>query len=227
MSKRMQALKQLDLTKAYSALDAFAMLKQNSKVKFKESIDVSVNLGIDFRKSDQVVRGAADLPKGTGKVVRVAAFVPAEHEKAAKAAGADIVGFEDLAEKIKKGQIEFDILIATPDAMRLIGQLGPILGPRGLMPNPKVGTVTTDVAGAIRKSKAGQARYRNDKAGIVHCRIGTVDFSPADLKENLEALIKDLRRVKPQASKGIYLKKLTVSSTMGPGITVDLASIDA
>lgn len=228
MSKRMTALKKaLDTTKVYSALEAFALLKQHSKVKFTESVDVSVNLGIDYKKSDQVVRGAADLPKGTGKVVRVAAFVPHEHQKTALAAGADVVGFEDLADTIKKGQMDFDILIATPDAMRLVGQLGPILGPRGLMPNPKVGTVTTDVAGAIRKSKAGQARYRNDKAGIIHCRIGTVEFSPEDLKENLEALIKDLRKMKPQTSKGVYLRKLTISSTMGPGLVVDLASVDA
>ncbi len=210
----------------YSAEEAFKLLKELSTVKFTESVDVSINLGVDPKKSDQVVRGATVLPKGTGKTVRVAAFVQGDNEKIAKEAGADVVGFEDLADSIKKGNLDFDILIATPDAMRFVGQLGQILGPRGLMPNPKVGTVTTDVANAIKNAKSGQVQYRTDKTGIVHCRIGSVSFAEQDLKENLEALLVELRKAKPSSSKGIYLQKVTISSTMGPGITVDMTSLN-
>lgn len=211
----------------YSATEAFKLLKDLSSVKFTESVDVSINLGVDPKKSDQVVRGATVLPKGTGRTVRVAAFVQGDNAKLAKDAGADIVGFEDLAETIKAGNMDFDVLIATPDAMRLVGQLGQILGPRGLMPNPKVGTVTQDVTAAVTNAKGGQVRYRSDKAGIVHCRVGTVKFDEADLKANLEALLVDLKKMKPSTSKGVYLKKITVSSTMGPGLTLDVSSLDA
>lgn len=227
LSKRMRKIREtLEPGKLYAVTDALKMLKDFSTVKFVEGIDVSINLGIDPKKSDQVVRGATVLPKGTGRTVRVAAFVQGDHAKRATEAGADIVGFEDLADSIKAGNLDFDVLIATPDAMRLIGQLGQILGPRGLMPNPKVGTVTQDVATAVTNAKGGQVRYRSDKAGIVHCRIGTVKFDEADLKVNLETLLADLKKMKPATSKGVYLKKITVSSTMGPGLTIDLSSLD-
>lgn len=227
VTKRIQKINAaLEAGKVYPVKDAFAKLKELSSAKFVESIDVSINLGIDAKKSEQAVRGATVLPHGTGRTVRVAAFVQGANAKAATDAGADVVGFEDLAEEIKAGNINFDVLIATPDAMRLIGQLGQILGPKGLMPNPKVGTVTQDVAGAVRNAKSGQVRYRTDKAGIIHCRIGNVKFEDQDLKANLEALVVDLRRLKPSAAKGVYLKKITVSSTMGPGLAVDVSSLD-
>jgi large subunit ribosomal protein L1 len=201
------------------------LVKDNARAKFVESIDVAVNLGIDPRKSDQVVRGSTVLPNGTGKTVRVAVFAQGDQAKAAEAAGADIVGFEDLAETVKKGEMNFDVVIATPDAMRVVGQLGQILGPRGLMPNPKVGTVTPDVEGAVKNAKAGQVRYRADKTGIVHCSIGKVDFDAGKLVENLEALMADLMKAKPSSAKGIYVKKVTVSSTMGTGVQVDQATL--
>ena len=213
-------------TVTYQIDEALALVKQFASAKFAESVDVSINLGVDPRKSDQVVRGSTVLPNGTGKTVRVAVFAQGENADKAKAAGADIVGFEDLAEKVKGGEMNFDVVIATPDAMRVVGQLGQILGPRGLMPNPKVGTVTADVEVAVRNAKAGQVRYRTDKAGIIHCPIGRADFEVAALKENLAALLADLRKAKPSASKGTYLQKLTVSSTMGPGVSVDQASIE-
>lgn len=228
MSKRTKKIRaELDLTKIYPAKEAFDLLKKVSTVKFNESVDVSVNLGVDPKKSDQVVRSATILPKGTGRTVRVAVFAQGDKATAAQQAGADIVGFEDLAEKIKGGFTDFDVLIATPDAMRLVGQLGQILGPRGLMPNPKVGTVTADVATAVKNAKSGQARYRTDKNGIIHCSIGRVSFTPADLQENLEAILTDLKKLKPSAAKGVFLKKITVSSTMGPGLVVDQSSVNA
>lgn len=205
--------------------DALALVKELATAKFNESVDVSVNLGVDPKKSDQNVRGSTVLPNGTGKSVRVAVFAQGDNVDLATEAGADLVGFEDLAESIKGGTIDFDVLIATPDAMRLIGQLGKILGPRGLMPNPKVGTVTPDVAGAVKNAKSGQVAYRTDKAGIIHCTIGRADFEVTALKENLRALLADLNKAKPSSAKGVYLKKLSVSSTMGPGVLVDHASI--
>jgi len=227
MSKRMQEMqKQIDRTKQYPALAAFELVKSCTKVKFVESVDVSIHLGVDPKKSDQVVRGASQLPNGTGKIVRVAVFAQGDNAKLAKQAGADIVGFEDLAEQVKKGELNFDVVIATPDAMRVVGPLGQILGPRGLMPNPKVGTVTADVANAVKNSKAGQAIFRTDKAGIIHCSIGKVNFEPKALKENLEALIADLQKAKPSSAKGTYLKKISVSTTMGPGLVVDKASLE-
>jgi len=226
MTKRLKAIREkVESTKQYPAEEAFALLKELSSVKFSESVDVSINLGVDPRKSDQVVRGATDLPNGTGKDVRVAVFTQGANADAATEAGADIVGMDDLAEQVKGGQMDFDVVIASPDAMRVVGKLGPILGPRGLMPNPKVGTVTPNVAEAVRKAKAGQVRYRTDKAGIIHCPIGKVGFEPAALRENLEALVRDLNKAKPSAAKGVYLKKLTVSSTMGPGLQLDQASL--
>ncbi|HSH30604.1 MAG TPA: 50S ribosomal protein L1 [Thiohalobacter sp.] len=226
LSKRMKAIREkVEPGKLYPIDDAFSLLKELSGVKFKESVDVAVNLGVDPRKSDQVVRGSTVLPNGTGQSVRVAVFAQGANADAAKAAGADVVGFEDLAESIKGGNLDFDVVIATPDAMRVVGQLGQILGPRGLMPNPKVGTVATDVAAAVNNAKAGQVRYRTDKAGIIHCTIGKVDFGVDALKGNLEALLADLRKVKPAAAKGIYMKKVTVSTTMGPGIAVDQATL--
>jgi len=224
--RRKLAREKIDSTAFYLIDDALALVKEFATAKFPESIDVSVNLGVDPRKSDQVVRGSTVLPNGTGKKVRVAVFAQGENADKARAAGADIVGFEDLAEKVKAGELDFQVVIATPDAMRVVGQLGQILGPRGLMPNPKVGTVTADVETAVRNAKAGQVRYRTDKAGIVHCPIGRADFDVNALKENLTALLNDLKKAKPAASKGQYVKKLTVSSTMGPGVTVDRASID-
>jgi len=210
----------------YPIDEALSIIKELASVKFVESVDVSVNLGIDPRKSDQAVRGATVLPHGTGKTVRVAVFAQGDNAEKAKAAGADVVGFEDLAESMKKGELDYDTVIATPDAMRLVGQLGRVLGPRGLMPNPKVGTVTPDVETAVNNAKAGQVRYRADKAGIIHCPIGRVDFDADKLKENLEALLTDLKKVKPSSAKGVYLKKLSLSSTMGPGVSVDQASLD-
>lgn len=224
--KRMKAaLEQLEPGKHYAISDAFALVKAGSKAKFSESVDVSVNLGVDPRKSDQAVRGSTVLPKGTGKTVRVAVFAQGANADAAKAAGADIVGFEDLAEEIKQGKMDFDVVIASPDAMRVVGQLGQILGPRGLMPNPKVGTVSPDVAGAVTNAKAGQVRYRTDKAGIIHCTLGKATFEVQDLEANLNALIADLLKAKPSSAKGVYVKKVTLSSTMGPGVVVDRASL--
>jgi large subunit ribosomal protein L1 len=225
--RRKAAREKLDSTKAYEIDEALSLVKEFAKARFPESIDVSVNLGVDPRKSDQVVRGSTVLPNGTGKTVRVAVFAQGENAEKAQAAGADIVGFEDLAEIVKGGKLDFDVVIATPDAMRVVGQLGQILGPRGLMPNPKVGTVTADVEGAVKNAKAGQVRYRTDKAGIIHCPIGRADFEVPALKENLAALLADLKKAKPAASKGQYVMKLTVSSTMGPGVSVDRGSVDA
>ena len=225
--RRKAAAEKLDRDKNYPIDDALGLVKDLATAKFPESIDVCVNLGVDPRKSDQVVRGSTVLPNGTGKTIRVAVFAQGENADKAKDAGADIVGFEDLAESVKGGEMNFDVVIATPDAMRVVGQLGQILGPRGLMPNPKVGTVTADVATAVKNAKAGQVRYRTDKAGIIHCPIGRADFDVPALKENLSALLADLKKAKPAASKGQYVKKLTVSSTMGPGVPVDRASVDA
>jgi len=228
MSKRKAVIREkLEPGKSYPLDEALGLLKDLANAKFSESIDVAVNLGVDPRKSDQVVRGSTVLPNGTGKTVRVAVFAQGDNAEKAKAAGADIVGFEDLAETIKGGEMNFDVVIATPDAMRVVGQLGQILGPRGLMPNPKVGTVTADVETAVTNAKAGQVRYRTDKSGIIHCPIGKADFEVPALRENLNALLADLRKAKPAASKGAYLKKLTVSSTMGPGIAVDQSSLEA
>jgi large subunit ribosomal protein L1 len=212
-------------TDVKSVDEALALVKELATAKFKESIDIAVNLGVDPKKSDQSVRGSTVLPNGTGKVVRVAVFTQGENAEKAKAAGADIVGFEDLAEKVKAGEMDFDTVIATPDAMRIVGQLGKVLGPRGLMPNPKVGTVTQDVETAVKNAKSGQVTYRTDKAGIIHCSIGQADFELDALKENLSALLADLNKAKPTSAKGVYLKKLTISSTMGPGVLVDQATI--
>ena len=212
-------------TKLYSVEEAVALLSELSTFKFKESIDVSVNLGVDPRKSDQAVRGSTVLPNGAGKDVRVAVFAQGANAEAAKEAGADIVGFEDLAEQVKAGNLDFDVVIASPDAMRIVGQLGQILGPRGLMPNPKVGTVTPDVATAVKNAKAGQARYRTDKNGIIHAAVGSIEFAADAIKGNLEALLADLRRAKPASSKGVYMKKVTMSSTMGPGLQIDLSTL--
>jgi large subunit ribosomal protein L1 len=226
LSKRLRAIREkIDSNRNYDAEEAFKLLKEVSSVKFTESVDVAVNLGVDPRKSDQVVRGSTVLPNGTGKEVRVAVFAQGPAAEAAREAGADKVGMEDLAEEIKGGNLDFDVVIASPDAMRVVGQLGQILGPRGLMPNPKVGTVTPDVAQAVKNAKGGQVRYRTDKNGIIHASIGKVDFDPAALKENLEALLADLKKAKPSSAKGIYMKKISVSPTMGPGITVDQGSI--
>ena len=211
--------------KQYPIDEALALVQEFAKAKFRESVDVAVNLGIDASKSDQQVRGSTVMPHGIGKAVRVAVFTSGKNQDAARAAGADIVGLEDLAEKVKAGQMDFDVVVASPDAMRVVGQLGQILGPRGLMPNPKVGTVTPDVAGAVRNAKAGQVRYRSDKAGVIHCTIGKADFEANQLKENLTALLQDLQKAKPAASKGIYLKKIAVSSTMGPGVPVEVSSL--
>jgi len=213
--------------KIYAAEEAFEVLKSVSSVKFVEAVDVAVILGVDPRKSDQAVRGATVLPNGTGKTSRVAVFAQGANAEAATEAGADIVGMDDLAAQVKAGQMDFDVVIATPDAMRVVGQLGQILGPRGLMPNQKVGTVTADVATAVKNAKAGQVRYRTDKKGIIHCTIGKVTFESNQLKENLEALLTDLKKAKPSTSKGVYLRKITVSSTMGPGLTLDQASLTA
>jgi len=226
VAKRMQAWKSKIVPgKQYPVDEALSLVKEFAKAKFPESVDVAVNLGIDASKSDQQVRGSTVMPHGIGKTVRVAVFTSGKNADAAREAGADIVGLEDLAVKVKAGEMDFDVVIASPDAMRVVGQLGQILGPRGLMPNPKVGTVTPDVAGAVRNAKAGQVRYRVDKAGIVHCPIGRANFEPQKLKENLVALLHDLQKYKPSAAKGVYLKKLTLSSTMGPGVSIDQASL--
>jgi large subunit ribosomal protein L1 len=228
VSKRRKALAgKVDRAVAYPAIDAMKLIKDTATAKFDESIDVAVNLGIDAKKTDQSVRGSVVLPSGTGKSVRVAVFAQGDRAQAAKAAGADIVGFEDLAESIKGGKIEFDVVIAAPDAMRVVGQLGQILGPRGLMPNPKVGTVTPDVAGAVKNAKAGQVQFRADKSGIVQCTIGRASFTPEQLRDNLAALVEALNKAKPSGSKGVYLKKMSVSSTMGVGVKIDPASFAA
>jgi len=227
-SKRYKALRgKVDRSKVYPAADAIKLVKQNATAKFNESIDVAVNLGVDAKKSDQLVRGSLVLPEGTGKMVRVAVFTQGEPAKAAKAAGADLVGLEDLAAQVKEGKIEFDVAIASPDAMRVVGQLGQILGPRGLMPNPKVGTVTQDVAGAVKNAKAGQVQFRTDKAGIVQCTIGRASFTEDALRVNLMALIDALSKAKPSGQKGIYFKKISLSSTMGVGVRVDQLSLSA
>ena len=226
LSKRQKATATLvERSKTYPALEAMKLLKQAATAKFDESVDVAVNLGIDAKKSDQTVRGSVVLPAGTGKTVRVAVFAQGDKVAAAKSAGADIVGMEDLAEQIKGGKIEFDVLIASPDTMRVVGQLGQILGPRGLMPNPKVGTVTPDVATAVKNAKAGQVQYRADKSGIVQCTIGRASFAPESLCDNLKALVEALNKAKPATSKGIYLQKMSVSSTMGVGIRVDHSAL--
>ena len=228
LTKRMKLIKErVQPGKVYAAEEAFELLKSLSNIKFVEAVDVAVILGVDPRKSDKAVRGATVLPNGTGRSVRVAVFAQGAAAEAAKEAGADIVGMDDLAAAVKAGEMNFDVVIASPDAMRVVGQLGQILGPRGLMPNPKVGTVTPDVATAVKNAKAGQVRYRTDKKGIIHCTIGKVNFNPEALKANLEALLGDLKKAKPATSKGVYLKKITVSSTMGPGLTIDQGSLAA
>ncbi|OIP17535.1 MAG: 50S ribosomal protein L1 [Betaproteobacteria bacterium CG2_30_59_46] len=228
ISKRTKAITaKVDRSKAYALAEALTLVKQTATAKFDESIDVAVNLGIDARKSDQLVRGSVVLPRGTGKTVRVAVFAQGDNVAKAKEAGADIVGFEDLAAEIKAGKMDFDIVIATPDAMRIVGQLGQILGPRGLMPNPKVGTVSPNVAEAVRNAKAGQVQYRTDKGGIVQCTIGRASFGEDALKENLLALVDALNKAKPAASKGVYLKKMALSSTMGVGVRVDQSTLAA
>lgn len=227
VSRRMREFREkIDPEKFYPVEEAVSLLTQLSGVKFKESIDIAVNLGVDVRKSDQVVRGATVLPHGTGKQVRVAVFAQGDKAEAAKAAGADLVGLEELAEEIKGGTINFDVAIATPDCMRVVGQLGQVLGPRGLMPNPRLGTVTPDVETAVANAKAGQVRYRTDRNGIVHVGVGRVGFEPGSVRENIEALLTDLRKAKPAASKGAYIRKITLSTTMGSGIAIEQASLD-
>jgi len=226
LSKREKAIRaKLTPGKIYPIAEALELLKVVATAKFVESVDVAVNLGVDPRKSDQVVRGSTVLPHGTGKSVRVAVFAQGANVEAAKEAGADLVGLEDLAAAVKAGELNFDVVIASPDTMRVVGQLGQILGPRGLMPNPKVGTVTTDVATAVRNAKAGQVRYRTDKIGIIHCSIGKVNFEPLQLQENLQPLLGDLKKAKPATSKGIYMRKVTLSTTMGPGLPVDQSTL--
>ena len=226
VAKRIKAWKgKIIPGKAYPIDEALGLVKEFAGAKFNESVDVAVNLGIDASKSDQQVRGSTVMPHGIGKTVRVAVFTSGKNQEAAKAAGADIVGLEDLAEKVKAGQMDFDVVVASPDAMRVVGQLGQILGPRGLMPNPKVGTVTPDVANAVKNAKSGQVRYRVDKAGIVHATIGKAGFEPVALRENLQALMSDLQKAKPASSKGIYLRRVTLSSTMGPGVIVDQSTL--
>jgi large subunit ribosomal protein L1 len=228
LSKRQQLIaKELTHGKVYAIEQALELLKKVTQVKFDETIDVAINLGVDTKKSDQTVRSAVVLPNGTGKTVRVAVFAQGKNAELALAAGADRVGMEDLAEDMKKGNMPYDVVIASPDTMRVVGQLGQVLGPRGLMPNPKVGTVTPDVAGAVKNAKAGQVRYRADKSGIVHSSIGKASFTVEALKQNLEALLADVKRMKPSSTKGIYLKKISVSSTMGPGLVVDISSVAA
>ena len=228
VSKRKQAIRaKVDPNREYPLDEAFSLLAELSTVKFPETVEVAVNLGVDPRKSDQVVRGSTVLPHGTGKTSRVAVFAQGEQAEAAEAAGADVVGMEDLAERIQGGDLDFDVVIATPDAMRVVGKLGQILGPRGLMPNPKVGTVTQDAAQAVKNAKAGQVRFRTDKNGIIHAAIGKVGFESTALRDNLNALLADLNRAKPSTSKGVYLKRVTVSSTMGPGVKVDKSSLSA
>ncbi len=227
LSKRAKKIaEKVEANKSYAFEDAANLLKEVSSVKFKESVEVSVNLGVDPRKSDQVVRGSTVLPNGTGKDVRVAVFTQGANAEAAKEAGADIIGMDDLAAQVKAGELNFDVVIASPDAMRVVGQLGQILGPRGLMPNPKVGTVTPNVAEAVKNAKAGQVRFRTDKNGIIHAGVGKIDFEAASLKQNVEALMADLKKLKPSSSKGVYMKKVTLSSTMGPGIAIDMSSLD-
>jgi large subunit ribosomal protein L1 len=227
VSKRMRLIaEKVDGDKEYEITEAVTLLSDLSKTKFKESFDVSINLGVDPRKSDQVVRGATTLPHGSGKTVRVAVFAQGDNADKATAAGADLVGFEDLAEEVKAGKMDFDVVIATPDAMRIVGQLGKVLGPRGLMPNPKTGTVTPDVETAVKNAKAGQIQFRTDKAGIVHGSVGQVGFGVDAIKQNLEALMSDLKKAKPASAKGIYLKKITLSTTMGPGVSIDQASLE-
>lgn len=226
LTKRQKAIAAVvEAQKVHTLEEAVQILNSLPAAKFKESLDISVNLGVDPRKSDQVVRGATTLPAGTGKTVRVAVFAQGAAAEAAKAEGADIVGFDDLAESIQQGNLDFDVVIAAPDAMRVVGKLGTILGPRGLMPNPKVGTVTPDVATAVKNAKAGQARYRVDKGGIIHAAIGQVGFEAAAIRQNVEALVADLKKAKPATSKGIYIKKITLSSTMGPGLIVDVSNV--
>ncbi|EHA1126731.1 50S ribosomal protein L1 [Vibrio navarrensis] len=226
LTKRMRVIREkVDATREYDINEAVALLKELATAKFVESVDVAVNLGIDARKSDQNVRGATVLPHGTGRDIRVAVFAQGANAEAAKVAGADLVGMEDLAEQVKKGVMDFDVVVASPDAMRVVGQLGTILGPRGLMPNPKVGTVTPNVAEAVKNAKAGQVRYRNDKNGIIHSTIGKADFSAEQIKENLEALLVALKKAKPSSAKGTYLKKVSISTTMGAGVAVDQASL--
>ena len=228
LTKKQKAIaEKVDREKVYGIDEAVGLLNELARSKFSESFDVSINLGVDPRKSDQVVRGATTLPHGTGKTVRIAVMAQGDNADKATAAGADLVGFEDLADRIKGGDLDFDVLIATPDAMRLVGQLGKILGPRGLMPNPKTGTVTPDVETAVRNAKAGQVQFRTDKAGIIHGRVGQVGFESAKVKENLRALLEDLRKAKPASAKGVYLKKITLSTTMGPGLSIDQASLEA
>ncbi len=228
LSKRKQALRaKIDRNKSYALSDALGLVKECANAKFDESIDVAVNLGVDAKKSDQVVRGSVVLPAGTGKTVRVAVFAQGAKAEEAKAAGADVVGFDDLAADVKAGNMPFDIVIATPDAMKVVGQLGQVLGPRGLMPNPKVGTVTMDVTTAVKNAKAGQVQYRTDKAGIVQCTIGRASFSPEALTQNLKALVEALQKSRPAAAKGVYLRKVSLSSTMGVGVRVDTNSLAA
>jgi large subunit ribosomal protein L1 len=228
ISKRVKSWKdKIDSEKLYPLTEALQLLKECSTVKFDESVEVAVNLGIDAKKSDQAVRGATVLPKGTGKTVRVAVFAQGEQAEAAKAAGADVVGFEDLAERMQAGEMDFDVIVATPDAMPVVSKLGKVLGPRGLMPNPKVGTVNVDAAQAVTNAKAGQVRYRTDKNGIIHCAIGKVSFEVDALKENLEFLLADLNKAKPSSAKGVYMEKVSLSTTMGPGIAVDQSSLAA
>jgi large subunit ribosomal protein L1 len=228
LSKRQKLIfEKTDSTRSYSVDEAVSLLVElGQSVKFNESLDVAINLGVDARKSDQVVRSSTVLPHGTGKTVRVAVFTQGANAEKATAAGADIVGMDDLADEIRKGNMDFDVVIATPDAMRVVGQLGQILGPRGLMPNPKVGTVTPDVETAVKNAKAGQVRYRTDKNGIIHSPLGNVEFSAQNIKENLESLIADLKKAKPSSAKGVYLKKITISSTMGPGLTIDQGGLE-
>ncbi len=227
LTKRQKAIaEKVELGKIYTIDEAVSVLAEVSAVKFKEALDVSINLGIDAKKSDQQVRGATTLPHGTGKDVRVAVFTQGDNVDAAKEAGADLIGMDDLAAQVKAGEMDFDVVIASPDAMRVVGQLGQVLGPRGLMPNPKTGTVTPDVATAVKNAKAGQVRYRTDKNGIIHGSIGKVDFDANAIKENLEALLADLRKAKPAAAKGAYLKKVTLSTTMGPGLVIDQSSLE-
>lgn len=219
------AREKVDIEMSYAPVEGLSLVKECSTAKFNESVDVSINLGVDPRKSDQNVRGSTVLPNGTGKTVRVAVFAEGAQADAAKAAGADIVGLDDLAEQVKKGEMEFDIAIAAPDAMRVVGQLGQILGPRGLMPNPKVGTVSADVATAVKNAKAGQVQFKTEKGGIVQCSIGSVQFEPQKLEENLKALVAELLKAKPSSAKGVYIKKVVVSSTMGVGVTLDQAAL--
>ena len=227
LTKRQRAIaEKVDREKAYDISEAVTLLNDVAKTKFSESFDVAINLGVDPRKSDQVVRGATTLPHGSGKSVRVAVFAQGNAAEEATAAGADLVGLDDLADKVKAGELDFDVVIATPDTMRVVGQLGKVLGPRGLMPNPKTGTVTPDVTTAVNNAKAGQVQFRTDKAGIVHGSLGKVGFEPAHVKENLEALLNDLKKAKPASAKGVYLKKVTLSTTMGPGVTIDQASLE-